>query len=92
MKNASRIPACQNYTFDGMLYWFAEMSVNDLLFHPDDDPSDLTLIANNEPMFNAEEVRKVRKIIDRMFRQSGDDVYEAAYQIFMNRMGIQLDA
>lgn len=92
MKNADRIPACKDYTFDGMLYWFAEMSVNDMLFHPDDDPSKLTLIPNNQPMFNAVEVRELRKTLDRMFTENGDDVYEAAYPIFMKRMGIQLDA
>ena len=92
MKNASRIPACQNYTFDGMLYWFAEMSVNDLLFHPDDDPADIVLIADNTPIFDKKEVRQLRKILDRMFVENGLDVYEAAYPVFMKRMGIQLDA
>ena len=92
MKNASRIPACADYTFDGMLYWFAEMSVRGLLFHPDDEPSELTLFSNDEPMFDEKEVRKVRKIIDRMFTQNGNDVYEAAYPIFMKCMGIRLDA
>lgn len=92
MKNASRIPACKNYTFDGMLYWFAEMSANDLLFHPDDDPANIVRIADNAPTFDEYEVRQVRKILDRMFAKNGDDVYEAAYPIFMKRMGIQLDA
>ena len=92
MKNASRIPACQNYTFDGMLYWFAEMSVNDLLFHPDDDPADIVLIADNTPTFDKKEVRQLRKILDRMFVENGLDVYEAAYPVFMKRMGIQLDS
>ena len=92
MRTASRIPACKNYTFDGMLYWFAEMSANDLLFHPDDDPADIVRIADNVPTFDENEVRQVRKIIDQMFAKNGDDVYEAAYPIFMKRMGIQLDA
>ena len=92
MKSTPRVPACTDYTFDGMLNWFAEMSVNDLLFHPDDDPSELTLIANNEPMFNVKEVREVRQTLDRMFAENGNRVYEAAYPIFMKRMGIQLDA
>lgn len=92
MKNTSRIPACKNYTFDGMLYWFAEMSVNDLLFHPDDDPADIVRIADNTPTFDKNEVRLLRKILDRMFVENGLDVYEAAYPVFMKRMGIQLDA
>ena len=92
MKNASRIPVCKNYTFDGMLYWFAEMSANDLLFHPDDDPANIVRIADNVPTFDENEVRQVRKIIDQMFAKNGVDIYEAAYPIFMKRMGIQLDA
>ena len=92
MKTASRIPACKSYTFDGMLYWFAEMSAKDLLFHPDDDPADIVRIADNVPTFDENEVHQVRKILDRMFAKNGDDVYEAAYPIFMKCMGIQLDA
>lgn len=92
MKNASRIPTCKNYNFDGMLYWFAEMSVSDLLFHPDDDPADIVRIADNTPTFDKNEVRQLRKILDRMFAKNGLDVYEAAYPVFMNRMGIRLDA
>ena len=92
MKTASRIPACKSYTFDGMLYWFAEMSANDLLFHPDDDPANIVRIADNAKLFSRSEVLNVREILKRMFAENGDDVYEAAYPIFMKRMGIQLDA
>lgn len=92
MKNVSRIPACKNYNFDGMLCWFAEMSANDLLFHPDDDPATIARIADNTPTFDNGEVRRLRKILDRMFVENGLDVYEAAYPIFMKQMGLQLDA
>lgn len=92
MKSATRIPACNDYTFDGMLYWFAEMSVNDLLFHPDDDPAKVTRISDKKSLFNQREVRQVRKILDRMFAENGENVYGAAYPVFMKRMGIQLDA
>ena len=92
MTSTSRIPDCKDYTFDGMLYWFGEMSVKGLLFHPDDDPAEISLFSNNKPMFSAKEVRKARKIIDGMFTQNGDDVYEAAYPIFMKCMGFRLDA
>lgn len=92
MKSVSRIPACKDYTFDGMLYWFAEMSENNLLFHPDDDPANIVRIADNAKLFSRSEVLNVREILKRMFAENGDDVYEAAYPIFMKRMGIQLDA
>ena len=92
MNVANRIPACNNFTFDGMLIWFAEMSVKELLFHPDDDPAEVIRIADNAPLFNENEVGQLRRTIDRMFAENGDAVYEAAYPVFMKRMGIQLDA
>lgn len=92
MKDTSRIPPCKNYTFDGMLQWFSQMSVNDLLFHPDDDPSSIVQIADDKPLFSEREARQLRKILHGMFEKNGDAVYEAAYPAFMKRMGIQLDA
>ena len=92
MQNINRIPECKDFTFDGMLDWFAEMSVNNLLFHPDDDPADIFTIADGTPTFSQNEAVQLRNILDDMFAANGDDVYEAAYPIFMKRMGIQLDA
>ena len=92
MKTARRIPTCKDYSFDGMLYWFAEMSVKEFLFHPDDDPGEIVYISDGTQMFTKKEVRRLRKILDRMFERNGDEVYEAAYPIFMKRMGIRLDA
>mgnify|MGYP001565083895 FL=1 len=36
--STSRIPDYSDKSIDGMLTWFSEMSVRDLLFHPDDAP------------------------------------------------------
>ncbi len=90
--NVSRIPEFSDQSFDGMLFWFATMSVRKLLFHPDDPPEDIVIISTGKPMFSPVESRKARGILGEMFELHGDEVYEAAYPIFMKRMGIQLDA
>ena len=92
MKSAKRIPTGNNYTLDGMLHWFAEMSSREFLFHPNDEPNDIVRIQDGKPVFSKMEADQLRKILDRMFEKNGDDVYEAAYPFFMNRMGIRLDA
>ncbi len=75
-----------------MLAWFAEMSVRELLFHPEDRPEDIIVIGNDEPMFNDDECQQLSLILESMFEQFGDMVCEAAYPIFMKRMGLPLDA
>jgi len=88
----SRIPEYSSRSFDGMLAWFAEMSVRELLFHPEDRPEDIIVISNDEPMFNDSECQQLNLILESMFEQFGDMVCEAAYPIFMKRMGLRLDA
>lgn len=88
----NRIPACADFTFDGMLCWFAELSRQELLFHPDDDPAEIISIVSGTKAFSNTEVQKLRKLLDKMFTLNGDRVYEAAYPVFMKRMGLQLDA
>jgi len=90
--NVSRIPEFSDKSFDGMLFWFATMSVRELLFHPDDPAENIYNIATGEPTFTSAESRKANTILETMFNRFGDEVYEAAYPIFMKRMGIQLDA
>jgi len=90
--NTSRIPTLHANTFDGMLEWFSEMSVHDLLFHPDDAPSEIITIATGKKMFSDAECNELDGIISTMFEEFGDTVYEAAYPIFMKRMSLQLDA
>lgn len=90
--NKSRIPDFSDKSFDGMLTWFSEMSVRDLLFHPDDGPETIISITTGKEFFTASECRKLKSTLAGMFRQFGSDVYEAAYPAFMQRMKIQLDA
>jgi len=90
--NNSRIPDYSDHSFGGMLLWFASMSEVDLLFHPDDPADQIFDITSGEPTFSFAESQKANEILATMFSQFGDKVYEAAYPIFMNRMGIQLDA
>ena len=75
-----------------MLIWFAEMSKRDLLFHPDDAPENIFLLSDGEPFFSTHECRLINNILDDMFSKFGDDVYEAAYPVYMKRMRVQLDA
>lgn len=90
--NTSRIPDFSDQSFDGMLNWFATMSVRELLFHPDDPADQIYDIASGKRTFTRNEARKAQQIVHTMFELHGDDVYEAAYPIFMKCMGIKLDA
>jgi len=90
--NISRVPEYSDHSFDGMLHWFAAMSERELLFHPDDAAETIHVIATGEPTFSPEESRKANAILKSMFSQFGDKVYEAAYPVFMKRMGLRLDA
>lgn len=89
---AARIPDFTNNTFDGMLNWFAELSVRELLFHPDDAPTQIVKVADGQPMFTAGEASKLEGILSDMFRRHGDRVHEACYPIFMKSAGQRLDA
>jgi len=90
--SVSRIPDYSDQSFDGMLYWFASMSERELLFHPDDPANEIYDIATGEPTFSPTESRKANAILGTMFNRFGDEVYEAAYPIFMKCMGLRLDA
>lgn len=90
--NTSRIPEFNDKSFDGMLTWFATMSEHDLLFHPDDLPQDIFVIATGAKTFSPDECSKAGSILHTMFELHGDDVYEAAYPAFMKCMDIRLDA
>lgn len=89
--NTSRIPAFSDTTLDGVSIWFAEMSVRELLFHPD-DPPDTIVGDNGSSFFRARECEELNRIIDRMFDLYGDDMYEAACAVFLHSAGAMLDA
>ena len=92
MQIESRIPPLDTVSFDAALLWFAEMQQRGLLFHPDDDPADMLLIATGEKLFSDQEVAEARSTINRLFTALGETVYEAAYPIMMNACGQRLDA
>ena len=89
---ASRVPDFTNNTFDGMLNWFAEMSVRDLLFHPDDSPTQIIANADGSPVFTTGECWKLEEILTDMFSKHGGRVHEACYPVFMKAAGQRLDA
>ncbi|TLS68331.1 hypothetical protein FEF65_04905 [Mariprofundus erugo] len=90
--NTSRIPEYSTPSFDGMLLWFATMSERGLLLHPDDPAEEIYDIATGTRTFSPDEATEVNKTIRTMFELYGDQVYEAAYPVFMKRMGLRLDA
>ena len=90
--NTTRIPEFTDKSFDGMQAWFAEMSEQDIIFHPDDAPETIVSITTGENVFPVDECQKLNKILSEMFSQFNDDVYEAADPSFIKSMDIQLDA
>ena len=93
MQAQSRIPKLRETTFDGALLWFSEMQCSNLLFHPEDDPADIIRISNGERLFSKGEVKELRFLLNELDEVVGHEkVIEAAYPIFMNACGIQLDA
>lgn len=93
MHAQSRIPKLHDTTFDGALLWFSEMQCSRLLFHPEDDPADIIRISSGERLFSENEVGEIRFVLNELVEGLGHEkVIEAAYPIFMNAFGNQLDA
>ncbi len=93
MHTQSRIPKLHDTTFDGALMWFSEMQCSELLFHPEDDPADIIRISNGERMFTNAEVEELHFLLNELEAGLGHEkLVEAAYPIFMNAFGNQLDA
>lgn len=93
MQTQSRIPKLHDITFDGALLWFSEMQCSKLLFHPEDDPADISCIPNGERAFSDVEVKELRFLLNELEESIGHEkVIGAAYPIFMNAFGNQLDA
>ncbi len=93
MHTQSRVPKLHDTTFDGALMWFSEMQCSELLFHPEDDPADIIRISNDERMFTNGEVAELRFLLNEIETSLGHEkLVEAAYPIFMNAFGNQLDA
>lgn len=93
MNTQSRIPKLHDTTFDGALLWFSEMQCSRLLFHPEDDPSDIVRISSGERLFSTDEVSELRFVLNELDEKLGHEkMIEAAYPIFMKAFGNQLDA
>jgi len=87
-----RIPVYENRSSEGVRTWFNAMSAQELLFHPDDEPSEIFRISTGERTFSNQECQMLKAILDEMFSQHGDAVYDIAFPIFADRMGISLSA
>ena len=93
MQTQSRIPKLRDTTFDSALMWFSELQCSNLLFHPEDDPAEIVHISNGERFFSDGEVSELRFLLNELEEGIGHEkVIEAAYPIFMNACGMQLDA
>ncbi len=91
MNQISRIPKWADHNFDGILMWFSEMSARGLLYHPDDDLSEIASIANGARLFSDAEAAELRSTVAEMFELKGDEAYEAGAPIFRATIG-QFDA
>ena len=93
MQIQSRIPKLNDVSFDGALMWFSELHCQGLLFHPEDDPAEIIRISDNVKVFSANEVTELRFLLDSLETGIGHEkVIGAAYPIFLNACGIQMDA
>jgi hypothetical protein len=93
MELKSRIPKLGEISFDGALMWFSELQCEQLLFHPEDDPSDIIRTSDGAPLFSTKEAEEVRFLIGELDKRLGHDaMVAAAYPIYMNAFGTQLDA
>jgi len=86
--SVSRIPAYQSSNPDGVLIWFAEMAQRDLLFHPEDQASDIINVVDGARTFTDEECRIVDAILLEMFSEHGESVIETCYPILMRKAGL----
>lgn len=93
MQIQSRIPKLNAVSFDGALMWFSEMQCQNLLFHPEDNPAEIVRIPDGTQTFSNQEVMELRFLLEELETGIGHEkVIEAAYPVFMNACGIQLDA
>lgn len=83
-----RIPTYFPVDYASMQLWFRKMQECGLLFHPDDDPSDIVRIDTGGRTFNDSEATILRGILAKMFELHGNGVYEAAWPVFAEAVGI----
>jgi hypothetical protein len=77
----TRIPTLPNSTRAGAQKWLAQMHKQELLFHPDDNPSEIIGITDGKPTFTQAECDEVAQALKLMFMHHGDTVYELAFDV-----------
>lgn len=93
MQIESRIPKLNSISFNGALTWFSALQCQNLLFHPEDDPAQIVTISDGIPTFSTEEIMELRFVLEELEISIGhEQVIKAAYPIFLNACGIQMDA
>lgn len=85
---ANRIPQIRDLSFNSMSAWFVKLDALNILFHPDDAPETIIDLKSGQRSFNQNEVSALNAVLEPMFALHGDKVYDAAYPVFMARMGI----
>ncbi len=77
----TRIPMLANSSRTAAHNWLAQMHSGGLLFHPDNNPSDLVQIADGSPTFTPQECKEATHTLKLMFLHHGDAVYELAMDV-----------
>jgi hypothetical protein len=77
----TRIPTLSNSSRAAAREWLTQMHDSELLFHPDNNPSDLVQIADGSPTFTPQECEEASQALKLMFLHHGDAVYELAMEV-----------
>jgi hypothetical protein len=78
---ATRIPTLSDSTLTAAHTWLTQMHEGGLLFHPDNNPSDLVQITDGSPTFTPQECKEASQALKLMFLHHGDAVYELAMDV-----------
>ena len=81
--DTSRIPELEGATFTATKAWFKAMAKRGLLYHPNDAADQIISNKSGRRLFSSDECLKLDAILGRMFERFGDEVYTAAYPVFM---------
>lgn len=76
MNTVSRIPPLPGKAYFAMHHWFFKMYKAGLLFNPDDSPETIVDIETGNSSFSAEECAELNVIIETLFDNHGDAVYD----------------
>ena len=79
--SSNRIPVLQGKSKRDAAGWLGAMHANGLLFCLDDEPSEILLIATDEPAFSHLEAKEVSVTLSRLFAAHGDLLHEMAARI-----------